>query len=118
MKAAKPNPSGVSCKPPVCTCSKFRAVELDAGVDGGLERAKRFFADWPAGARVQADQDIHYLCDDVDGCLSAHSLGTVIRRAMVGLYVIRWDAMPAFELATSADAFVAAPDDSSEGAQS
>ncbi len=106
MKAAKPNPSGVSCAPPVCTCTQFRAVEPGAGEGGGLERAKRFFANWPAGSRVQADHDIHYLCEDVDGCLPAGSLGTVVRRAMVGLYVVRWDAMPAFELATSADAFV------------
>jgi hypothetical protein len=96
---------------PECTCEKFTVGKRR---DESLERAKRFFADWPPGARVTTDFEIIYLCDDVDGRLPAGSLGTVVRRAMVGLYVVRWDVMPAHELATSADNLYAAPASSAE----
>lgn len=84
------------------------AVEIDLSQDDSLERAKRFFFDWPKGARVTTDHEIIYVCEDVDGILPAGSLGTIVRRAMVGLYVVRWDAMPGHELATSADCLFAA----------
>jgi hypothetical protein len=92
--------------PAPCPCEK---LVVGARRDESVERAKRFFADWAPGSRVMTEFDIIYVCDEVDGRLPAGSLGTVIRRAMVGLYVIRWDVMPGHELRTSADSLYPAP---------
>lgn len=96
---------------PIAKVRAMRAprVELDMAQDDGLERAKRFFFEWQKGARVTTDHDITYVCEDVDDVLAAGSVGTIVRRVMVGLYVVRWDAMPAHELQTSADCLLAVP---------
>lgn len=84
-------------------------VVIDLEIDGSepsYTRALRLFVDYPEGCRVSAEIEMVYVCDEVDGRLPAGSLGTIVRRVMPGLYLVRWDVMPAHELQTSADCLV------------
>ncbi|MGH2997675.1 MAG: hypothetical protein ACRDNM_00085 [Gaiellaceae bacterium] len=71
-----------------------------------LAQTARLLREHAVGDRVFAALAISYIGGPGHGfAVEEGTLGTVFRRVMAALYVIRWDSDPATECPTSADSF-------------